>query len=105
MKYDPNILGPLIQDLESLRDKLRVDAENLQAAAGKLAIAWDGNAGYEGFRDAKNRFDAEFGTEYSDNTVVDETTIGKLNGIGKAVEAAWQNALGTDAKIGASFGG
>lgn len=105
MKYDPKILGPLIQDLSALRDKLRTDAENLQAAAEKLSIAWEGNAGFEGFRDAKTRFDAEFGTVYNDDTVVDETTIGKLNGIGKAVEAAWQNAQGMDARIGASFGG
>ncbi|WP_327112658.1 hypothetical protein OHB12_29335 [Nocardia sp. NBC_01730] len=105
MKYDEKILAGLIEDLVELRKDLRTQAGNLESAASNLSAAWEGNAGFEGFRDAKRRFDAEFGTADTADTTVDGTTIGTLNGLGKAVEAAWQNAKHIDAKVGQAFGG
>lgn len=105
MKYDPKVLGPLIEDLKALRTELRAHAETFEEQATKLSVAWEGNQGFEGFRDAKKRFDNEFGTADTGDMTVDETTIGKLNGLGRAVEAAWQNAVNQDAKVGQAFGG
>ncbi|WP_327151645.1 hypothetical protein [Nocardia sp. NBC_01329] len=104
-KYNAKVLEELISDLSGLRADLRTQAGNLQTAAANLSAAWEGNDGFEGFRGAKSRFDVEFGTEDTGDMTVDDTTIGTLNGLGRAVEAAWQNAKGTDSKIGASFGG
>ena len=105
MKYNAPVLEGLISDLVDLRKELRTNAANLQTAASNLANAWEGNAGFDGFRGAKTRFDAEFGTEDTGDMTVDDTTIGTLNGLGKAVEAAWQHALHTDNQVGKAFGG
>lgn len=105
MKYNAATLQGLLDDLVVLRRDLRTQAANLQQAATKLSVAWEGNEGFEGFRGAKVRFDAEYGTEDTGDSTVDETTIGKLNGLAQAVESAWRNATSTDGKVAAAFGG
>ncbi|WP_280438092.1 WXG100 family type VII secretion target [Nocardia carnea] len=95
----------LIEDLKGLRSELRIQAADLETAAGELSAAWEGNAGFDGFRAAKSRFDAEFGRADIADSTVDETTIGTLNGLGRAVETAWENAMNIDARVSNSFGG
>ncbi|WP_216911442.1 hypothetical protein OG225_38710 [Nocardia sp. NBC_01377] len=104
MLYNGPILQTLSEELATHRGALVAEAANLQAAAKRLGIAWEGNTGLDAFNIAKHKWDVEFGNPEKDGESPD-STIGIIDALSKAVEQAKNNAFHADGKVSQGFGG
>lgn len=102
MLYDKQALQTLSDELAAHRTSLLSESSNLQSAAQRLSVAWEGNDGFASFTVAKNKWDVEFGKEDGADP---ESTIGTIDALSKAVAQALANAFTADGKVSAGFGG
>ncbi|WP_040794562.1 hypothetical protein [Nocardia higoensis] len=102
MLYDKGALQTLSIELDDHRKDLVTQSGNLQAAAAKLASAWQDNESLVAFNQAKRKWDAEFGDEAGSDP---ESTIGMMDALSKAVDQALRNAINADSKVAQGFGG
>ncbi|MBO0853866.1 MAG: hypothetical protein J2P18_08865 [Nocardia sp.] len=102
MLYERTVLQELSELLTGFHNDLRNEAENLDAAAKKLAQSWDGNKALDAFQASKNKWDQQFG-KLDDNDPA--TAMGKVQALSQAVDAAMRNATAADTKVTGGFGG
>ncbi|WP_410873844.1 hypothetical protein [Nocardia sp. A7] len=102
MLYDKGALQTLSDELAAHRTALLTESGNLQGAAKRLSVAWEGNEGFASFANVKAKWDMEFGSDVGADP---ESTIGTMDALSKAVQQALINAFQADGKVSAGFGG
>lgn len=104
LKYNFKTIGELQTTLDQLRGDLLNEASKLEEAATKLEKAWsadgDMNEGLVAFKAAKKKFDDEFGSVTDSGN---GTTIGTLDYMSKAVQAAGSRAGNADKSVESLF--
>lgn len=103
MLYERTVLQELSELLDGFHKDLTAEAGNLQDTAGKLALAWEGNAGLEAFETSKHKWDLEFGDLHGDSDP--NSTLGKISALSRAVSTAMNNATAADKVVANGFGG